>query len=266
MKKHLIMLLAAFVFVGCQNTDQPNTEVTTETTEEMTEATTEAQTETIALTIIDGADDGELLLAAKDDAVGGVFIMTVGETPVTLDGETASAADLKDGMTIDVTYSGMMMRSFPGQLGGVESINAHAFEEGQVYDIAGLFFQIVDDIWQKNPQLVDELNTIAVDLEQAPGGLSESEKTAILYHIGQKYGFETISGNYDTLVETGVLEKDAVIWKDGVIVTIAPPQNASEENHTLQVDASIWRGDEAAIYYHNIAADYVDGQWNYTID
>ena len=74
--------------------------------------------------IVDGAADGRLLLADLDGTANGVYTLPVGEIPVTVDGENATAADLADGMLLKVEYSGDVLETYPAQLANVSALRA----------------------------------------------------------------------------------------------------------------------------------------------
>ena len=72
--------------------------------------------------IVDGAEDGTLLLAELDEGLHGgtgVYRLAVKDVPVTLDGEAAEPSALEDGMAVDVAFNGTVMETFPAQLGEV---------------------------------------------------------------------------------------------------------------------------------------------------
>ena len=97
----------------------------------------------LACRIIDGAEDGNLLLAELDAPLDheqglhdgkGVYRLTVGDIPVTLDGQPAAAGDLRDGMAVEITFGGTILESFPGQLGEVSSLAAFSPAGGALTD------------------------------------------------------------------------------------------------------------------------------------
>ena len=128
--------------------------------------------------IVDGAEEGSLLLAELGEGLyggAGVYRLNVQNIPVTLDGITADASALKDGMSVDISFNGTVMESFPAQLGEVSSISAWSREQGKnptgtTYDLCGLYLQVLDDLWQKDPGLNENISLAGLDLSRAPGG------------------------------------------------------------------------------------------------
>ena len=89
--------------------------------------------------IVDGAEDGVLLLAALDAPLYGgheglndgqsVYRLPLQEgMAVYLDGKPASAGDLRDGMPLEVSFSGNILETFPAQLG--EAYEVRGFSAG----------------------------------------------------------------------------------------------------------------------------------------
>ena len=133
--------------------------------------------------VVDGAEDGNLLLAELDEGLyggTGVYRLNVKDVPVTLDGEAAEPSVLEDGMAVDVAFNGHVLESFPAQLGEVYSVSAWSRGRGRngggtMFDLCGLYLQVLDDLWKKDPALNGDVSQIALDLSQAPGELTEGE-------------------------------------------------------------------------------------------
>ena len=126
--------------------------------EDLDSVTTElAEYPTLSCRIVDGAEEGSLLLADRNGS--GVYRVTVTEdTPVTLDGEPASAADLEDGMPIAIAYDGTILETYPAQLGEVYEISAYSLGTeqnpgGGYYDLCGLYLQVLEDLWEADSGL-----------------------------------------------------------------------------------------------------------------
>ena len=111
--------------------------------------------------IVDGAEDGTLLLAEVENGPydgGGVYSFPVGETPVWIDGARKTAADLTDGMLVTVRWNGMVAESYPAQLGETYSLRA---ESEDTDDHCGLWLQVLSDLW-------DALSLIHILVVSAP--------------------------------------------------------------------------------------------------
>ena len=168
--------------------------------------------------VVDGAEDGNLLLAELDEGLyggTGVYRLNVKDVPVTLDGEAAEPSVLEDGMAVDVAFNGHVLESFPSQLGEVYSVSAWSRGRGRngggtMFDLCGLYLQVLDDLWQKDPGLNDGITLAGLDLSQAPGDLTESEKAALAWRFGELHGVEVVTGTFDELKEQGYFTASAI--------------------------------------------------------
>lgn len=238
--------------------------------------------------IVDGAEKGELLLAKLCRCPGpSVCRLNVDSVPVTLDGEPADASVLEDGMPIEVSYSGDVLETFPAQLGEVYSITAWSRGQrenpgGTEYDLCGLYLQVLDDLWNKDPGLNDGLTVAGLDLSRAPGELTESEKAAIAWRFGETHGVEVVTGTFEELEEQGYFTaspistpapKDGedfghmwVQWDDGCLFSITPSEEHEGEIYslpTLFFNAEKWRSPLGAYCFYDCSAMWAQtGSWN----
>lgn len=231
--------------------------------------------------IVDGAEDGTLLLAGLEDA--GVFRLPLSEAvAVTLDGQPAGAADLRDGMTVTVSYNGAMDDSFPAVFGEVCCVAAYALGArenpgGTYYDLCGLYLQVLDDLWQKDPALNEGIACLALDLSDAPGGLTESEKAAVVLRFGELHGVEAFAASFGELREQGRIAAEPLgdgapegaaflHWEDGCLFSITSGRDHAGESYSLPVlffDAEKWRSSLGAYGFYGCSAVWpMMGTWS----
>ena len=133
---------------------------------------------TLRLTLVDGAGTDTLLLAGE--TAGEVYTVPADSFPLTLDGEPADASVLEDGMPITLAYTGIE-ESFPARLSVAAaetySLGTAKNPGGGFYDLCGLYLQVLSDLAEGGEE------TVAVDLSQAPGDLTEGEKAAIAWRF-----------------------------------------------------------------------------------
>ena len=189
--------------------------------------------------VVDGAEDGNLLLAELDEGLyggTGVYRLNVKDVPVTLDGEAAEPSVLEDGMAVDVAFNGHVLESFPAQLGEVYSVSAWSRGRGRnsggtMFDLCGLYLQVLDDLWKKDPALNEDVSQIALDLSQAPGELTEGEKLALVHRFGELHGVVAFAATFEELKEQGYLTSEPLgdgapegaaflHWEDGCLFSI----------------------------------------------
>ena len=235
--------------------------------------------------VVDGAEDGNLLLAELDEGLyggTGVYRLNVKDVPVTLDGEAAEPSVLEDGMAVDVAFNGHVLESFPAQLGEVYSVSAWSRGRGRngggtMFDLCGLYLQVLDDLWQKDPALNGDVSQIALDLSRAPGELTEGEKTALVHRFGELHGVEAFAATFEELKEQGYLTSEPlgdgapegaafVRWEDGCLFSITPSEDHEGEDYslpTLFFNAEKWRSSLGAYGFYDCSAGW--GQvstWN----
>jgi hypothetical protein len=241
---------------------------------------------------VDGAENGNLLLAELGEGGGtGVCRLDVKDVPVTLDGEAADASVLEDGMTVDVAFNGMVMETFPAQLGEVYSVSAWPIGTeknpgGTCYDLCGLYLQVLDDLWEKDKGLNEGIAMAGLDLSRAPGELTESEKAALAWRFGETHGVEVVQGTFDELAEQGYFTASALStpqpesgedsplwyqWDDGCLFSITPNENHEGEAYSLPVvffNAEKWRSPLGAYCFYDCSALWPEcGTWTgYNID
>lgn len=130
-----------------------------------------------------GAGTDTLLLAGE--TAGEVYTVPADSFPLTLDGEPADASVLEDGMPLTVAYTGIE-ETFPARL-SIAAAEAYRLGTeknpgGGFYDLCGLYLQVLSDLAEGGEE------TVAVDLSQAPGDLTEGEKAAIAWRFRETCG------------------------------------------------------------------------------
>lgn len=231
--------------------------------------------------IVDIAEDGSLLLAELDDGgpYGGTGVFRI-ENPdtaqISLDGQPISAFGLQDGMDVEIVYNGLVQETFPAQLPTVYKIKAET-AGGTCFDLCGLYLQVLDDLWQKDSGLNENITQLALDLSAVPGGLTESEQAALVWRFGELHGVEAFAATYEELVADGYItnpspEEDGPFWewKDGCLFSIKANENHAGEFFSLPVvffDAEKWRSSLGAYCFYDCSAMWAQtGTWNgYTI-
>ena len=234
--------------------------------------------------VVDGAEDGNLLLAELDEGLyggTGVYRLNVKDVPVTLDGEAAEPSVLEDGMAVDVAFNGHVLESFPSQLGEVYSVSAWSRGRGRngggtMFDLCGLYLQVLDDLWKKDPALNGDVSQIALDLSQAPGEQTEGEKTALVHRFGELHGVEAFAATFEELEEQGYLTSEPlgngapegtafVRWEDGCLFSITPSEDHEGESYslpTLFFNAEKWRSSLGAYTFYGCSATWPEsGPW-----
>ena len=209
--------------------------------------------------IVDGAENGALMLAEGEDGPydgTGIYAFAVGDTPVWIDGEEKTAADLTDGMLVTVTWNGMVAESYPGQLGTVYALSA---DSGDTDDRCGLYLQVLEDLWETDPGLNTGLEELAVDFSGLTD-LTESEKAALAWEFGNAHGLMPITGTWEELVEQGHIDGENLVWNgSGCLFTLT---GSAEEGF----QAEKWASGLGAYFFTGCTArKSADGAWTYEV-
>lgn len=252
----------------------------------------------LACRIVDGAEEGSLLLAELDAPLSdnrggrhdgkGVYRLDMApDTPVYLDGSPASARDLQDGMPLEIAFNGEVMETFPAQLGQVYSVSGYSIGTrqcpgGAFYDLCGLYLQALDDLWHRDPALNENISAVSLDLTQAPGGLLESEKSALAWRFGELHGAEALCLTFEELKDQGYLTASALStpapeegedsshlwysWENGCLFSIRANGSHGAECYALPVlffDVEKWRTPLAAYCLYDCSALWPEmGTWD----
>lgn len=254
--------------------------------------------------IVDGAEDGDLLLAELGEGLyGGVYRLNLerggleetltynsipgipagkaepAAVPVRLDGEEADASVLEDGMVVDVAFNGSVLESFPAQFGEVCSLSAWTQGRGRTpagtcFDLCGLYLQVLDDLWEKDKGLNEDIAIAGLDLSRAPGELAESEKAALAWRFGELHGVEVVTGTFEELREQGYFTAESLgeeapegaaflHWEDGCFFKIEPNEDHEDEVYStwsvLFFNAEKWRSSLGAYTFYDCSAMWPQG-------
>lgn len=265
MKKIMILLLlcVGFLFCGC-----------------------EKEQEISYLRIVDGAEIGQLVLAGE--RASDVYTLDMKDIKVFLDGKKSDASVLEDGMMAEILHNGWIQTTYPGTFSDVYEVRVYSLGSeknpgGSYYDLCGLYLEVLEDLWNKDAGLNEEIQYISVDLTDAPGNLTDGEKAAIAWIFGGKHGVQALTltseelkeqGYYTEIVYTGTglpMSSDdnrpkAYMWEDGVLFTIIDNMGQDAATYSLPVlkfDAWKWRTPLGAYFFSNCSAVWPQmGTWS----
>jgi hypothetical protein len=172
------------------------------------------------------------------------------------DAETDRAA-LLEGQKIELGYSGAIMESYPAQLAGLEYIKI--VEEGD--DLVGLYATVIDDLWKTDEGLNSGVEIMAFDLSLTTN-LSESEKQALAYVVGNAYELQGMVATYDALVEQGYVDPDSLNFEKGLFFKLEVKDTSADK---FTFDASKWRGGDGAYFFIDCIAKKSGDGWTYKV-
>ena len=237
--------------------------------------------------IVDGSESGNLVLAGENS--GDVMTLNAKNVPVFLDGEPSDSSMLMDGMTIHVYHNGEILETYPASFGKVGEIHAFSIGSknqpgGTYFDLCGLYLKVLNDLWEVDSGLNGGAEYVSIDLSEAPGELSEAEKSAVAWIFGNKYGVQALTFTMEELKNEGYLtaaggSNDLYQWDNGVYMQIYDnsavdpiEEESSPETYfglpVLKFDAMKWRSPLGAYMFMGCKAVWPEmGTWSdYTID
>ena len=204
--------------------------------------------------IVDGAGDGALLLAEE-----GGSLMRLGtknaDFAVRVDGEEASTADLRDGMLVDIHFSGMVQETYPG---GYYQVTALEGYTGELDDRCGLYLRVLEDLWEVDPGLNTGITQLGVDLSGVTD-LSGAEKAAVAWRFGELHGIVPLEGTWEELADGGYIDREKLCWEKGCLFTLSGSADGGFE-------AQKWAGGTGAYFFFDCTAEHEsDGTWSYKV-
>ena len=209
--------------------------------------------------IADGAEDGSLLLAGQGEDTG-LYRLNAADLPVTLDGEEASAADLRDGMLVTVYYTGGVLETYPA--GFSQPTLLAAVSEG-ADDRAGLALQALEDPWSEDTALNENIEQLSVYIDEAlvPNA---AERAAAAWSFAEQHQLPApLTYDWKELCDEGYVNEEELSWEKGCYLELKA-EKGSGQGRTLRFDAQKWRGGLAAIFYEGCTAKQdKSGGWTY---
>lgn len=187
-----------------------------------------------------------------------IYWIHAGDTEVVgVSGGKLKSDALKEGMLVDILYDGIVMDSYPMQIGNMKSIRVR--EEGN--DLAGFYMTVINDLYETDPGLNDGIERMAFDFSGI-SNLTETEKSALVYRLGNFYEIEAIRGTHDELVEQGYIDNENLSFKTGILFII---ELSNVESDRFNFNIRKWRSGDGAYYFQNCTAEKTNGRWKYTV-
>lgn len=216
--------------------------------------TPDAESETLAGKIVE-VKDGVIVLASEK--LGLLTASLKDAALYGLDGGPIAADELASGMEVELTYSGVILESYPGQPAGVSSLTVTA--EGD--DLIGLYCNIFADLYEVDAGLNDGIEMLAFNLTKVTN-LTVSEKEALVYLLGCRYGMTVLTGTYQELCDAGYIDAETLSFEDGLLITI---EVTEEGDGAFTFNAEKWRGGDGAYFFTDCKATRKNGAWSYTV-
>lgn len=208
--------------------------------------------------------NGTLVLAKEDGGPGDVY---------TLAWEDSS---IRSGDLVEIAFSGSIQESFPAGLMEVTAVQVldYGFD-----DRCALYLQVLEDLWEKDPALSENVSIIGLDLSQT--SLTDAERSALAWYFSCLHnGADYVFGDLDALIDWGYITgeplgtedapSDAKFWhwEDGCLFSIVEqPMEGTYSLTPVTFDAMKWRSSLGAYYFSDCTSvQSATGEWSdYTI-
>ena len=229
-----------------------------------------AGADTMTLRVVGDASDGTLVLAGETE----LYTLPLEGVTLYLNGSSMDASGIESGMSAEVWYTGGVQETYPAQFSQVVAVSFTRETDSGVYDLCGLYLQVLEDLWNKDAGLNDGAEIVSVDLSKTPGGLTAGEKAAVAYVFAQKHGVQGLTMTFDELREEGYLAgektedgKMAYSFANGLLFTVTPDGSAPGDDSApiIAFAAEKWRSPLGAYFFTKCTASRGEDGWEYTV-
>ena len=199
MKKLMFLLSLCLLLTACASPAAPMVEVVPPTCAETPaeEETPHAPDTPYRMTcrIVDGAENGHLLLAENGEAGAGIYTLSMDS----LTFEPQFTEPLRNGQLINVYYESFP-EAWPMDFGGVSAIE---IVDGEFDNRASLYLDVLEDLWEVDSGLNGGVEVIGVDLSQT--SLSPAERSAVAWFFAENHEANLVEGSLGELTEQGYI-------------------------------------------------------------
>ena len=138
-----------------------------------------------------------------------------------------------------------------------------------------LYIKVLEDLWNVDSGLNNEITQIGIDLSEL-SNLTDDQKDYVMSHFASKHNLPYVVGTWEELCEQGYIDKENLIWEDGLFFSIKTNEDAEwnlpaiKEGDSVPeltaFDAQKWRSGLGAYFFGQCTAQKnADGKWSYTV-
>lgn len=257
----------------------------------------ESEEDTVVCRVVSVLESGTLILAEEENDAG-LYTLSLEDQMMTLDGAAFDPAapgayqalpgESLAGTTVTVTFDGGIQESWPMGFSGVTALDFSTEDFG---DLGALYLQVLEDLWNVDSGLNEDIMELGVDLSQTR--LDGSEREAVAYAFGAAHGLMAMETTYDQLAADGYLtpvslgdpagegeeEPELYQWENGCLFSIIEtdnpvvfslpnmgPGDQIPDYDGVSFDAQKWRSPLGAYYFTDCTAVSSGGHWSsYTV-
>ena len=158
----------------------------------------------------------------------------------------------------------------------VGELNGPGFDTNTIRDdVCILYLEVLEDLWNVDPGLNNEISQIGIDLSGL-SHLTEVEKDTVMCKFASKHNLPYIVGTWEELCEQGFIDKENLVWEDGLFFSIKTNEDAvwnlpcikegDPVPELTSFNAQKWRSGLGAYFFDQCTAQKnADGTWSYTV-
>lgn len=163
---------------------------------------------------------------------------------------------IQPGAIIEIGYNGNINESYPARF-SAEYIRFIDKRD----DMVGFYEKVFDKLWETDKGLNSDIEILAFDLSKTTN-LSDPEKSALIYVLGNKYSLETVSGTFEQLRKDGYIDKDLLEFKNGILFSF---EVTKQSENSFMFNAEKWRSGDGAYFLKDCKAQKTNDVWDYEI-
>ena len=122
-------------------------------------------------------------------------------------------------------------------------------EPATEYDVAGLYLQVLEDLWNTDDGLNSGITYISVDLSTAPVQLSDEEVTALAETFAAAHQVTPLMLSYRELIDQGYFTEEEGYWEAGLLFSIKASEGSGQTPADIKFDAEKWRSALGADFF-----------------
>ena len=251
-----LLLICLLLFTACgAGSDLPTVSAPPSAPQETLETPEPAASLTCRVITV---EDSMLLLAKHGGVRGEIYHLDLSNLPA----EAQVPETLQSGQVVEITYSGLMQETYPASPAGLRSItvNEYGFD-----DRCALYLRVLDDLWETDAGLNEDVKLAGVDLSST--SLPGSEQSAVAWAFAARHNAEAVEGTLEELTEQGYITATPLSstgsgtdlaepehffhsWEDGCFFSIAEqPVEGTYSLVPVTFDAWKWRSSLGAYFF-----------------
>ncbi len=237
------------------NTDQGN--IDSGNTDQVDQSAVEFQAEVISV------ENGSLLVASDPESneyksSDRMYVNTIDAVITNLEGKEITLEDLKPADVLTITYSGVILESYPAQISAskIQVIDHKVLIDG--------YLALIDDLYQEDAGLNGDIKMIAFDTTGWTD-LTELEKEIIFAGVKSAYGYDVVEGTFEELSDQGLIDKEQLYFPEGIHIVISDVKY-DEDKSEITCSIKKWRSGKGAIGSNDVTATLEDGTWKIVKD